>query len=137
MHIVNKNLSFASNRDDNDRFRSVFPDSTIAKSYRMSGTIAQYFIKFGTANYLKKKLIYDVNNTPYSFSFDKTTNNQVKKQYDAYLSYWSNRHNKVVNSYDSHCKANDLVEHYNDFAKIMKLDSNYLPHIGMDGPKMN
>ena len=103
----------------------------------MSGTIAQYFIKFGIANYLKKKLIYDVNNTPYLFSFDKTTNSQVKKQYDAYLSYWSNRHNKVVNSYGGHCKGNDLVEHYNDFAKIMQLDSNYLPHIGMDGPKMN
>ena len=28
---------------------------------------------------LKKKLVYDVNNTPNSFLFDETTNSQVKK----------------------------------------------------------
>ena len=85
LHFVNKNLSFASTRDDNDRFRSLFPDSTIAKSYRMSNAKAQYLVKFGIANYLKKKLIYDVNNTPNSFLFDETTNSQVKKQCDAYV----------------------------------------------------
>ena len=36
-----------------------------------------------------------------------------------------------------HCKADDLVEHYNEFVKIMQLDSNYLLHIGMDGPNVN
>ena len=56
----------------------MFPDLTIAKSYRMSDTKAQYLIKFGIANYLKKKLIYDVNYTPYLFLFDKTANSEVK-----------------------------------------------------------
>ena len=36
-----------------------------------------------------------------------------------------------------HCKADDLVEHYNEFPKIMQLDSNYLLHIGKDGPNVN
>ena len=71
MHFANKNVSFASTRDDNDRFHSIFPDSTIAKSYRMSDTKSQYLIEFGIANYLKKKLIYDINNTPYSLLFDE------------------------------------------------------------------
>ena len=32
LHIVNKNLSFASAQDGNDQFRSMFPDSTVSKS---------------------------------------------------------------------------------------------------------
>ena len=44
LHIVNKNLSFASTQDDNDRFRSMFPVSGMAKSYRMSDKKAQYLI---------------------------------------------------------------------------------------------
>ena len=73
LHIVNKNLSFASTLDDSNRFRSMFPNSTIAKSHRMSDTKEQYLIKPVVANYLKKKLTYDVNNTPYSFLFDEAT----------------------------------------------------------------
>ena len=49
--IVNKNLSFASTRDDNNQFPSMFSDSTIAKSHRMSDTKAHHLIKFGIANY--------------------------------------------------------------------------------------
>ena len=120
----------------------MFPDSNIAKSHRMSDTKAQYLIKFGIAHYLKRRLIYDVSNTPYLFLFDKITNSQVKKQYDVYLLYWSNHHNKVVHSYVrslfvGHCKPDDLAEHYNEFFKIMQLDSNYLLHIGMDEPNVN
>ena len=37
----------------------------------------------------------------------------------------------------SHCEGDDLVEHYNEFVKIMQLDSNYLLHIGMDGLNIN
>ena len=42
----------------------------------------QYVIKFGIADYVKKKLINDAKDTPYSFLFDETTTSQVKKQYD-------------------------------------------------------
>ena len=74
--------------------------------------------------------------------FDETTNSQVKNQYGAYLSYLSNCHNKVVNLYvDSlfvgPCKVDDLVEKYNEFVKIVQLDSNYLLHIRMEGPNAN
>ena len=58
----------------------MFPDSTIARSYSIGGTKAQRAIKFGIANCLKEKLIYNVNRV--SFLFNESTNNQVKKQYD-------------------------------------------------------
>ena len=58
----------------------MFPDSTIARPYSMGGTQAQGAIKFGIADCLKEKLIYNVNRV--SFLFDESTNNQVKKRYD-------------------------------------------------------
>ena len=76
-------------------------------------------IKFGIADYLTKKLIYDVNRVPFSFLFDEFTNNQIKKQYDGYVSYWSPRSDQVVSAYPGllflgHCNTDDLVEHYNN-----------------------
>ena len=45
----------------------------IAKSYSMADTKSQYMIKFGIADYLVKKLIYDVNRVLFSFLFDEST----------------------------------------------------------------
>ena len=142
LHIVDKNHSFASAKEDSQRFRSMFPDSNIAKSYSMADTKVQYTVKFGIAENLKKKLIYDVKKVPYSFLFDETTNINVKKQYDAYLSYWSKHHDQVVCAYMGslfvgHCNAENLVEHYEEFVKQLQLDSSYLLHLSMDGPNVN
>ena len=68
--MVEKTHSFASAKDDSDRFKLMFPDSTIAKGYQQSDSKIQYVIKYGIADHLKKQLIYDVRNTPYSFLFD-------------------------------------------------------------------
>ena len=114
LHMVNKNLSFTSLKKDGKRFRAMFPDSMIAKSYSMADTKSQYVIKFGIADYLTKKLINDVNHVPFLFLFDESTNNQVKKQYDGYVSYWSPRYDQVVSVYAGslfvgHCNADDVV----------------------------
>ena len=90
----------------------------IAKSYSVADTKSQYVIKFGIADYLTMKLIYDVNCVLFSFLFDESINNQVKKQYDGYVSYWSPRYDQVVSAYPGslfvgHCNTDDLVEHYN------------------------
>ena len=58
--MVEKSHSFASAKGDSDRFKLMFPDSTIAKGYQQSDSKVQ-------------------KNTPYSFLFDETTNSQVKK----------------------------------------------------------
>ena len=77
------------------------------------------------------------------FLFDESTNNQDKKQYDGYVSYWSTRYDHVVSAYAGslflgHCNADDLVEHYNHFVdEKLELKSDYLLHLGMDGPNVN
>ena len=36
-----------------------------------------------------------------------------------------------------HCIADDIVEHYNHFVDKLELKSDYLLHLGMDGPNVN
>ena len=84
LHYAERNYSFASATTDSARFKIVFPDSQIAKSYSQSKTKMAYNINYGIAPYHKEKLIYVVRNTPFCFKFDETTNQQVQKQYDAY-----------------------------------------------------
>ena len=72
-------------------------------------------------------MIYDVNCVPFSFLFDESTNNQVKKQY-GYVWYWSPRFDQIVSTYaDSlfvgHCNPDDLVEHYNHFVDKLELST--------------
>lgn len=139
---MDNNYSFASACNDNSRFREMFPDSNIAKSYAQSETKMKYMIQFGLAPYLKEKLVYDVNSTPFTFKFDETTNRQVQKQYDGYLQYWSKERNEVSNAYCEslfigHCTADDLLQHYEEFTQKLDLDSSFLLHLGMDGPNVN
>ena len=120
----------------------MFPDSMIAKSYFMADTKSQYVIKFGIADYLTKKLIYDINRVPFSFLFDESTINQVKKPYDGYVSYWSPRYDQVVSAYTGSLfvgcyNGDDLVKHYNHFVDKLQLRSDYLLYLGMAGPNVN
>ena len=73
-----------------------------------------------------QKLIYDVKRVPFSFLFDESANNQVKKRYVEYVSYWSPRYDQVVSAYAGllfvgNCNADDLVEHYNHFVYKLEL----------------
>ena len=120
---MNKKLPFASLKEDSERFCAMFPDLMIVKSFSMVDTKSQYVIKFGIADYLTKTLIFDVNRVPFLFLFDESTNNQIKKQYDGYVSYWSPRYDQVVSAYPGslfvgHCNTDDLVEHYNHYNYI-------------------
>ena len=56
--------------------------------------------------------------------------------------YWSKRSDSFVHSYCGslfvgHCTAVDLVEHYEEFVKLLDIDSKFLFQFGMDGPNVN
>ena len=82
---MNKNLSFASLKENSERFCSIFPDPMIAKSYSMADTVSAY----------------------------------------------------AGSLFVGHCNEDDLVEHYNHFVDKLELKSDYLLHLGMDGPNVN
>ena len=77
----------------------MFPNSNIACGYSQSETKAKYMIQFGIVPYVFQKLTEDIHGKPFSFQFDETSTQQVKKQYDGYISFYSSIHKKIVTEY--------------------------------------
>ena len=73
-----------------------FPDSKIARYYRQGETKIKCIIQFGIAPFVKEQMIRDFKFQSYTFKFDETTTNQVKKQYDGYVQFWSNEKKEIV-----------------------------------------
>ena len=145
LHTVNKNLLFAPLKEDSQRICPMFPDSMIAKSYSMADTKSQYMIKFGIADYLVKKLIYDVNRVLFSFLFDESTN-KLKNHTMCMFHIGHQGMIKLFLLILVHCcwfivacyNGDDLVEHYNHFVDKIQLKSGYLQHLGPTaGPNVN
>ena len=131
LKVVDSNQSFASADGDGERFVAMFPDSKM-----------KYTIQYGIAPYFKELLKDDLKNTAYSFKFDETTNQQVKKQYDGYVQYWSCKHKCINIAYCGtlmvdHCPSEKLLEHFFEFIEKAELDISFLLHLGMDGPNVN
>ena len=86
-------------------------------------------------------ILDDIKGKPFFFLFDETTTQQVKKQFDAYLQYWSSE-NQISNIYAGscfvgHCNSDQLFDHFHYFIKELELNPNLLLHLGMDGPNVN
>ena len=73
----------------------MFPDLQIVAKYSQEEIKAKYVLQFGLAPFVKDELTTDVQKTIYSFKFDETTNCQVKKQYDRYVSFFSKNYAKL------------------------------------------
>lgn len=120
LKCVDANWSFSAGNDEGKRFCLMFPDSEIAKSYKQGETKLKYTIQFGIAPYFKELLTRDLKKKVFIFKFDETTTQQVKKQYDGYVQYWSERH-QCFNVSDcgtlfvDHCPAEKLLEHFLEF----------------------
>ena len=68
--VVNSNYSFTSSENDNERLKIMFLDAKIAQNYHQGKTKVRYNIQYSIAPRVKQILIYDVNNTPFTFKFD-------------------------------------------------------------------
>ena len=81
-----------------------------------------FFLQYGMVDILTEEFLKDIEGVPFTFKFDETTTSQVKKQYDAYISYWSRQYNEVVNVcagslFVGHCPARELVHHFYEMAQ--------------------
>ena len=120
----------------------MLPDSNIAKQFTQQETKAKYTIQCGKAQYVKEKVISDVSNKPFSFKFDETTTSQIKKQYDAYVTYFSYLNQVIVTAFCGslfvgYCTAEDLLSHFFEFIKRFGLHTLSFLLLGMDGPSVN
>ena len=56
-------------------------------------------MKHGIAVYAKNDLNNDIDGRPFTFHFDESTNQQVKKQYDGYVTFYSTIKKSIVTAY--------------------------------------
>ena len=121
---------------------SMFPNSKTAEKYIQAETKTKYVLQFGTVAYFRKSILKDFKDQSFTFNFDGSTTNQVKKQYDAFVQFWSSLHQQIVNRYCGsvfvgHCGSEKLLNQFFEFGKVIVWGNRFLLHIGMDGPNVN
>ena len=100
-----------------------------------------YVVQHGIVPVIQSLNKKDMENMPFSFKFNETTTSQVKKQYDAYITYFSKAKSYVVTTcygsvFVGKCPA-ELLEHFNHFINGLMLERKLFLCCGMDGPSAN
>ena len=142
LKVVMCHYSFNSCNDISATFRSMFPDSGIAKTFTCGATKCAYLTCFGLAPYFHEQLVDMVRNTAcYSISFDECMNRiSQNEQMDFINRYWDGNTNKVAvrylgSEFLGHATAVDLLTHFKQ--GISRLDPKRLLQVSMDGPNVN
>ena len=99
LHVVESNRSFQSTDKDSERFKEQFPDSKIAAGYSMHANKTRYIIVYGIAPYVKDFIIHDAKGKCFAYKFDETTTSKIEKQYDGYITHFSDSFKQVITSY--------------------------------------
>ena len=121
----------------------MFPDSNIAGDYSQEDTKTNYIVQFFVAPYINDTLVKDLTDTPFVFKFDKTTTQQINKQYDSFfVSYYSSRFQRIFTNYvrslfAGDFKSDDLVSHFFEFIEKPELHVDFLLALSMDSPNVN
>lgn len=142
VNVVENNYLFNSCESDNQLYKQMFPDSDTVKSFRQADTKVKYVMQHGIKPHVLNLILTELKDQPFCFHFDETMSGQLKKQYDAYLTYWSAKSNEIITSYIGslfveHCAAADLLQYFQTFVSKLSLDVCLLMNLGMDGPTVN
>nr|XP_055062823.1 uncharacterized protein LOC129445852 [Misgurnus anguillicaudatus] len=139
LHTVTKHQSYNANEAVGDIFRSIFPDSEIARTFACGKDKTAYIARFGLAPYITKILVADVNKDMFVLMFDESLNETSKnKQLDLHVRYWGQDHVQsryLGSQFMGHGTAQDLLHHFKECAQ--QLDMQKLLSVSMDGPNVN
>ena len=121
-----------------------FPDSVIAKSVSLSATKISYIVSYALSPYFIQRTVKEITEgcTFYTLHFDETLSDQVKKQMDLLLGYWSTKHQEVWVQYCTsimfgHAKAEEVTKGMIAAMQKWDLPIKYLLFLGMDGLNVN
>ena len=125
-----------------DVFAKMFPDSGIAKGFKLGKTKALYTATHGIAPHFKHLLKDNLNKSEVMvYSFDECVNEITQtREMDLIIRYWNNHAQKVDvrywgSSFFGHATHQDLLKQFMKIAS--ELDPEKLYQISMDGPKFN
>ena len=87
-------------------------------------------------------ILAELRDLPFTFRFDEITTSQIKKQYDGYATYDSPFFGRIITTYIGtlfvgKCTADDLLKYTNEMMERLKLETESILSLGMDGPNVN
>ncbi|XP_058628921.1 uncharacterized protein LOC131538802 [Onychostoma macrolepis] len=132
--------SLNSNEGISDIFKSMFPDSDIAKTFTCGKDKTGYFMRFRLATFFKQQLVDTINKAgPFVLMFDESLNQSTKKkQLDVHVRFWDDdcvQSRYLGSQFLGHGTAQDLLHHIKEC--VAKLNMRQLVSISMDGPNVN
>ncbi len=133
--------SYKSNENCGDMFRSMIPDSLIAKQYQCGERKSAYVTSFGIAPYLQNKLKEQIlQEKLYVLLFDESMNRKnQEKQLDFHIRFWNHdmmvRSHYFTSTFLGHARAEDLLASFTTCTE--KLPKKGLVQLSMDGPSVN
>lgn len=95
LDVIHSRSSFIATNGNNEKYNWIFHDSSYC--WRMLAEI--YMVQFGIASYIKRIIYSEVKEMPFTFYFDEITTSQLKKQYNAYATYYSNFFQQIITEY--------------------------------------
>ena len=99
LKLVTSHQSYKSSEDTNKLFKTMFPDSNIAKQFTCGERKASYMSVFGLAEHFLKLLKTSIRG-PFVILFDESLNQKMQeKQMDVLTRYWHHEKNKVQTRY--------------------------------------
>ena len=99
MKLVTSHESYKSSEDTNKLFKTMLPDSNIAKQFTCGERKASYMNVFGLAEHFLKLLKTSIKR-PFVILFDESLNQKMQeKQMDVLTRYWHHEKNKVQTRY--------------------------------------
>ena len=149
LHCCLNGISNNSNQDASSLFQTMFPDSKIAKSFKMRPNKIGCRMTNSLGLYFKGLLIEKLNESPWLvMSFDRSLNKKTQTcQMDLLIRHWNKEKMQLeVRLRDSlfmgHCTSHDLKNHLNERAsdfnlnKILKI-LKILNKVSVDDPSVN
>lgn len=143
LKVAESGYSYASCSSLNEEFRTMFPDSKIAKSFALGADKVSYGIAYGLGPFFHGEVVREVRDTDalYTLSFDEATNDCGSKQLDIHLRWWGTG-GRVKNYYFctyllGHATAEILKDKILNALNSDELNLKHLIMVSSDGPNVN
>ena len=125
-----------------DLFKIMFPDSEIAKKFKLHKDKLGYLVTYGLGPYFQKELTNLVKECPcFCISFDESLNSVAQKgQMDMAVRFWDGnlvQTRYLTSAFLGHATAEDLLMTFLQNLKDTGLDAKKMLQVSMDGPNVN
>lgn len=144
LKYAKSNLPFSSCDGSPKLYSEMFPDSMVAKQYKMSRQKMSYVISYGLGPYFQQQTVEDLMSSDafYTIHFDETVTGQAKKQMDILIRYWSCTSASVnvrfIHAvFFGHAFADRVVNELVACLNNLGLPLKKLLSISADGPNVN